>query len=103
MPRVFATFLKKGSAKNFPTGKVLGCFSKIVRSTVVSNRRAFFYYAIGVYGNNFNITNIEFGCRHCRPFLKKAPQKTFLQKGFWEFSKKVRSTVVSSTPSGSEV
>ena len=24
-------------------------------------------------------------------FWKKAPQKTFLQKGFWEFSKKVRS------------
>ena len=24
-------------------------------------------------------------------FLKKAPQKTFLQKGFWEFSKIVRS------------
>ena len=31
----FATFLKKGSAKNFPTGKILGYFSKIVRSTVV--------------------------------------------------------------------
>ena len=42
MLRVFATFLKKGSAKNFPTGKVLGCFSKKVRSTVVVNRRAFF-------------------------------------------------------------
>ncbi|MBQ4135664.1 MAG: hypothetical protein IJD73_01190 [Clostridia bacterium] len=42
MPRVFATFLKKGSAKNFPTGKILGCFSKKVRSTVVVNRRAFF-------------------------------------------------------------
>ena len=41
MPRVFATFLKKGSAKNFSTGKVLGYFSKKVRSTVVSNRRAF--------------------------------------------------------------
>ena len=27
-------------------------------------------------------------------FWKKAPQKTFLQKGFWEFSKIVRSTVV---------
>ena len=64
-------FLKKGSAKNFPTGKILGYFSKIVRSTVVSNCRAFFYYAIGVCGNNFNITNIEFGCRHCRLFFKK--------------------------------
>ena len=67
MLRVFATFLKKGSAKNFPTGKVLGYFSKIVRSTVVVNRRAFLLnYAIGVYGLKFNITNIEFGCRHCR-------------------------------------
>jgi hypothetical protein len=34
--------LKKGSAKNFPTGKILGYFSKKVRSTVVVNRRAFF-------------------------------------------------------------
>ena len=34
--------MKKGSAKNFPTGKVLDYFSKIVRSAVVSNRRAFF-------------------------------------------------------------
>ena len=49
MLRVFATFLKKGSAKNFPTGKILGCFSKKVRSTVVVNRRAFFYYAVGAY------------------------------------------------------
>ena len=37
MLRVFATFLKKGSAKNFPTGKVLGYFSKTVRSTFVSS------------------------------------------------------------------
>ena len=36
MLKIFATFLKKGSAKNFPTGKVLGYFSKIVRSTFVS-------------------------------------------------------------------
>ena len=37
MVRVFATFLKKGSAKNFPTGKVLGYFSKIVRSTFIGS------------------------------------------------------------------
>ena len=43
MFKIFATFLKKGSAKNFPTGKVLGYFSKIVRSTVVINRRAFLF------------------------------------------------------------
>ena len=42
MLKIFATFLKKGSAKNFPTGKILGYSSKIVRSTVVVNRRAFF-------------------------------------------------------------
>ena len=72
MFRFFATFLKKGSAKNFPTGKILGYLSKKVRSTVVVNRRAFFLlnYAIGVCGLKFNITNIEFGCRHCRPSLK---------------------------------
>ena len=38
MFRFFATFLKKGSAKNFPTGKVLGCFSKIVRSIEICSR-----------------------------------------------------------------
>ena len=29
------------------------------------------YYAVGVCGLKFNITNIELGCRHCRPFFKK--------------------------------
>ena len=28
MVKIFATFLKKGSAKNFPTGKILGYFQK---------------------------------------------------------------------------
>ena len=28
------------------------------------------YYAIGVCGNKFNITNIEFGCRHCRHLIR---------------------------------
>ena len=42
MLKIFATFLKKGSAKNFFSKKVLGYFSKIVRSAVISNRRAFF-------------------------------------------------------------
>ena len=37
MLKIFATFLKKGSAKNFPTGKILGYFSKIVRSTVIGS------------------------------------------------------------------
>ena len=31
------------------------------------------YYAIGVCGNNFNITNTEFGCRHCRPLPTPHP------------------------------
>ena len=58
MLKIFATFLKKGSAKNFPTGKILGYFSKKVRSTVVVNRRAFFYL-VGGCGNNFNTTTTE--------------------------------------------
>ena len=37
MVRIFATFLKKGSAKNFFSKKVLGYFSKIVRSTFISS------------------------------------------------------------------
>jgi hypothetical protein len=35
----------------------------------------------------------EFGCRHCRPFLKKSSAKNFLAESFWEFSKELRSTV----------
>ena len=49
MLRVFATFLKKGSAKNFPTGKVLGYFSKIVRSTEMCSRLSVFYL-VGGFG-----------------------------------------------------
>ena len=66
------TFLKKSSAKNF-LAESFWEFSKIVRSTVVSNCRAFFYfnYAIGVCGNNFNTTMPEFSCRHCRPSLRQ--------------------------------
>ena len=95
MLKVFATFLKKGSAKNFPTGKILGYFSKIVRSTVVVNRRAFFNYAVGVWGLKFNTATPELGCRHCRPFLKKGSAKNFpTGKILGYFSKKVRSTVV---------
>ena len=29
------------------------------------------YYAVGVCDLKFNITNIEFGCRHCRPSLRQ--------------------------------
>ena len=43
MLRVFATFLKKGSAKNFPTGKVLGYFSKKVRSTEMRSRLSVYF------------------------------------------------------------
>ena len=89
----FATFLKKGSAKNFPTGKILGYFSKIVRSD------GYWFYAVGVCGLNFNTTMPEFGCRHCRPFLKKGSAKNFpTGKILGYFSKIVRSTVISSTP-----
>ena len=38
MLKIFATFLKKGSAKNFPTGKILGYFSKKVRSIEICSR-----------------------------------------------------------------
>ena len=41
MVKIFATFLKKGSAKNFFSKKILGYFSKKVRSAVAINRRAF--------------------------------------------------------------
>ena len=40
-------FLKKGSAKNFPTGKVLGYFSKIVRSTFISSTPSFCRRKVG--------------------------------------------------------
>ena len=47
MLKIFATFLKKGSAKNFPTGKVLGYFSKIVRSTFISSTPSFCRRKVG--------------------------------------------------------
>ena len=77
MFRFFATFLKKGSAKNFPTGKILGYLSKKVRSTVVVNRRAFFLlnYAIGGCGLGFDGTMPEF-----KSFLFRFFQKT---NGVW--------------------
>ena len=45
----FATFLKKGSAKNFPTGKILGYFSKIVRSTVICSRLSVLLFILSGY------------------------------------------------------
>ena len=50
------------------------------------------YYAVGVCDLKFNITNIELGCRHCRPsalflkialklFVRKVFGATFFQKG----------------------
>ena len=73
MLRVFATFLKKGSAKNFPTGKVLGYFSKIVRSTEICSRLSVFNYAVGVCGFKFDGTMPEF-----KSFLFR-----FFQKNEW--------------------
>ena len=75
MPRVFATFLKKGSAKNFPTGKILGYFSKIVRSTETCSRLSVFNYAVGVCGFKFDGTMPEF-----KSFLFRFFQKT---NGVW--------------------
>ena len=70
MVKIFATFLKKGSAKNFPTGKILGYFSKIVRSAIVINRRAFFNYTVGVCGLKFNTAMPEFKSFWFRFFQK---------------------------------
>ena len=49
MFRVFATFLKKGSAKNFPTGKILGYFSKIVRSIEICSRLSVLLFILSGY------------------------------------------------------
>ena len=72
MFRVFATFLKKGSAKNFPTGKVLGYFQKNFARRLLSIVGRFcFNYAIGVCGLDFDVIVPEFGCRHCRSSLRQ--------------------------------
>ena len=49
MLKIFATFLKKGSAKNFPTGKVLGYFSKKVRSTEICSRLSVLLFILSGY------------------------------------------------------
>ena len=96
MLKIFATFLKKGSAKNFPTGKVLGCFSKKVRSTEICSRLSVLLFILSGYAAWILISQTSsLAVGTADLFWKKALQKTFLQKGFWEFSKKVRSTVVS--------
>ena len=86
----FATFLKKGSAKNFFSKKVLGCFSKKVRSTVVVNRRAFFIlsgYAVtiliplrpslpvGAYRPSLAVGTADH-CRHLIRHLSVTPSPT---------------------------
>ena len=94
MIKVLCRFFEKKLRKKLSCRKVFGEFSKIVRSTVVVNRRALLLlcYAIGVRSLNFNITNIELGCRHCRPFLKKGSAKNFPTGKILDyFSKIVRS------------
>ena len=49
MLKIFATFLKKGSAKNFPTGKVLDYFSKKVRSTEICSRLSVLLFILSGY------------------------------------------------------
>ena len=49
MLRFFATFLKKGSAKNFPIGKVLGYFLKKVRSTEMCSRLSVLLFILSGY------------------------------------------------------
>ena len=49
MLKIFATFLKKGSAKNFPAGKVFGSFQKkYARRLLAIVERFLLNYAIGV-------------------------------------------------------
>ena len=55
-------------------------------------------YAVGVCGLKFNTATPEFGCRHCRPFLKKSSAKNFLAERFLCSFQKIRSTFISSTP-----
>ena len=140
MLKVFATFLKKGSAKNFPTGKVLGYFSKIVRSTAIGSMPSGYEASnsmalrpsLKVFGFAFFKKRMGFGatphkngvfflqsfffCAFCAKrksdvgvdvslsqefrvaFLKKSSAKNFLAERFLGVFKKLRSTVVSSTP-----
>ena len=85
----------------------MGVFKKSTLDRDLFSVERFAFYLVGVYSLKFNITNPEFGCRHCRPFLKKGSAKNFpTGKVLGYFSKIVRSTVVSNrraffiTPSG---
>ena len=86
MVRFFATFLKKGSAKNFPCGKDFGAIFKKSTLDGCCQSSSVFYYAIEVRGFKFDVTNIEFGCRHCRPsvIFLKTPKNLSARKFFAE-------------------
>jgi hypothetical protein len=58
--------------------KVLGLFfKKITLDRDLFSVERFAFYLFGVCGLKFNTTMPEFGCRHCRPFLKKGSAKNF--------------------------
>ena len=67
MLRAFkVAFLKKSSAKNFLAERFLGVFKKSTLNRDVFSVERFAFYLFGVCSSNFNITNIEFGCRYGR-------------------------------------
>ena len=99
MLRILCRFFEKKLRKKLSCGKFLGVFKKSTLDGCCQSSGGFLLnYVIGVCGNNFNITNTEFGCRHCRPLLKKSSAKNFLAERFLWVFKKVRSTFISSTP-----
>ena len=66
--RVFATFLKKGSAKNFLAERFLGVFKN-------SALNLYQFYAVGVFSFKFDVAMPEF-----KSFLFRFFQKT---NGAW--------------------
>ena len=100
MLRVLCRFFEKKLRKKLSCGKFLGVFKRITLDGCYQSSGVFcFNYAIGVCGLDFDVTMPEFGCRHCRPFLKKGSAKNFFcKKVLGYFSKIVRSTFISSTP-----
>ena len=65
--------MKKSSAKNFLAERFLGVFKNSALDRDLFSVERFAFYLFGVCGLNFNITNIELGCRHCRPLPTEPP------------------------------
>ena len=68
--------MKKSSAKNFLSESFWEFFKNSTLNRDLFSVERFAFYLVGVCGLKFNITNIEFGCRHLIRHLTVTPSPT---------------------------